>query len=133
MFFHYLLAILITASATGVFVFTIIYTNPRNDSGDLVLINLVYFFLSLFLSLAGFLTLVLYWLSNLRSSEGRATSIEAMHKPKIKFRKSLRHAVLISLTVTGVGLLNSLNLANPLNIILLISASVLIEIYLFGH
>ena len=119
--------------STGVFIFTIIFTNPNDNEGKIILINLVYFFVSGFLSLALFLTLVLYWLSNLVGSEERLTSVEALHKPKIKFRKSLRHAFLFSTAVTGIGLLNSLGFANPLNIILLITATILIEVYFFSH
>lgn len=131
---RYLLpTILITAISSTVFVFTVVFTNPRNDSGALVTINLIYFFLFGFISLAGFLSLVLYWLSNLRSGQARVTSVEARHKPKIAFRKSLRHGVLVSATLTGIGLLNSLDFANPVNIILIILAAILIEIYFFGH
>lgn len=133
MFFYILPTILLTGIASAVFVFTLLYTNPRDDSGNLIVINLVYFFLSGLISLAGILTLVLYWLSNLRSPEIRQTSVESLHKPKIRFRKSLRHGLLISLTLAGIGLLNSLDFANPLNIILLISAAILIEVYLFSH
>lgn len=124
---------LITVVSLAVFIFTIIFTNPKDESGNLIVINLVYFFVSGTVSLAGFLTLVLYWLSNLRSDKARQTSIEALHKPKVAFRKSLRHGFLIALCVGGIGLLNTLEFANPLNIILLISATVLIEIYFFGH
>ncbi len=125
--------IIVTAISSAVFVFTIIFTNPRSSSGDLIVINLVYFFLSGFFVLAGILTLVLYFLSNLRSKEVRQTSVEVLHKPKIRYRRSLRHGVLVALTIVGIGLLNSLDFANPLNIILLISAAVLIEIYFFSH
>ena len=133
MFFYLLPTILLTAAAIAVFIFTILYTNPRTETGNLIPINLIYFFLSGLVSLAGILTLVLYWLSNLRSQAGRQTSVEALHKPKIAFRKSLRHALLVASTITGIGLLNSLDFANPVNIILLISAAILIEIYFFGH
>lgn len=133
MYFSVLGTILLTALSVGIFIFTIVYTNPWDKAGNLIVINLVYFFLAGFVSLAGILTLVLYWLSNLRSNDGRQTSIEALHKPKIRFLKGLRHAILIAATICGVGLLNGLDFANPLNIILLISAAILVEIYFFGH
>jgi uncharacterized membrane protein len=133
MFFYLILTAVLTAIALVVFVFTLLFTSPKDSEGKLIIINLVYFFLSGIVSLAGILTLVLYWLLPSPNKEGRQTSIEAKIKPKLAFRKSLRHALLISLTIAGVGLLNSLDFANPLNIILLISAAVLIEIYLFGH
>lgn len=132
--FVYIFGTIILASVSAaVFIFTILYTNPHNQTGDLIGINLLYFFVSGFIFLAAFLTLVLYWLSNLRAKESRQTSVEALHKPKIRFRKSLRHAVLFSAAICGIGLLNALDFANPLNIILLISATILVEIYFFGH
>ena len=133
MFLYILPTILLTAISIAAFIFTVIYTNPKDSSGNIIIINLVYFFVSGFGSLAGFLTLVLYWLSNFRSEQNRATSVEAMHKPKIRFRRSLRHGLLVALSVVGIGLLNSLDFANPVNIILLISAAILVEVYFFGH
>lgn len=133
MFFYLLGTILVTAVSITTLIFTTLYTNPKDSAGNLIPINLVYFFVSGWLGLAGILSLVLYWLSNLRSKADRQASVQALHKPKIAFRKSLRHAILIATTITGIGLLNSLDFANPLNIILLISAAILVEIYFFGH
>lgn len=133
MFFYNLLTLLVVTLATSVFIFTILFTNPKDADGQIITINLIYFFLSGFVSLAGILTLVLYWLTNLRATDGRQTSIEALHKPKIRFRKSLRHGILIALTLCGIGLLNSFDFDNPVNVILLISAAILVEIYFFGH
>jgi len=97
-----------------------------------IIINLVYFFVSGFVSLAGAITLVLYWLGNWQLKRSRS-EVESVHKPRILLKKSLRHGVLVAGTLTGIGLLNALELTNPLNIILLISAAILIEVYFFGH
>jgi hypothetical protein len=78
-------------------------------------------------------TLVLYWVGNLRLKKKRVADLESIHKPRIVFWRSLRHGILFSTAVLGVALLNTLKFANPLNMILLISAVVLIEIYFFGH
>ncbi len=133
MFLYILPTILLTAISLAVFIFTSLYTTPKDSAGNLIAINLVYFFASGFGSLAGFLTLVLYWFSNFRAEQSRPLSVEALHKPKIRFRRSLRHGLLVSLSVVGIGLLNSLDFANPVNIILLISAAILVEVYFFGH
>lgn len=47
--------------------------------------------------------------------------------------RSLRHGVLLSSAFVGIGVLTALDFVNPLNIILLLSALVLLEIYFFGH
>lgn len=133
MFLYLLATIVFTGISIAILIFTILFTNPRGPNGSLIAINLVYFFLSSFIGLAGLLTLMLYWLSNLKTTETRQTSVEILHKPRIRFRKSLRHAVLVSATFSGIGLLNSLDFANPLNILLLVSAAILVEIYFFGH
>lgn len=127
------LTILITiCSLIALFLITE-FTAPKNLSGGLISINLVYFFLSLFLSLCGIATLVLYSLSSLRLKGKREGSIEAVHRPKVIFKRASRQAILFSLSVTGVLILRALGFANPLNIILVISAAVLIEVYFFGH
>ena len=132
MFLYILPTILITALSIAIFVFTFVYTSPQNPDGGYIPIDLFYFFITAFLSLAGTVTLVLYWLSNLRQDRFERR-VEKIHQPKIIFRRSLRHGILVSATLVGIGLLNALNFANPLNIILLITAFLLIEFYFFGH
>ncbi|HSX58404.1 MAG TPA: hypothetical protein VLE47_04010 [Candidatus Saccharimonadales bacterium] len=133
MFLYILPTILLTALSSLVFLFIANYTSPRDASGNLILINTIYFFVSAFVSLAGFFTLLLYSVSSLRRKSSEKAKVEKIHTPKIDFRRSLRHGVLASSTIVGIGLLNALQFANPLNIILLISAFLLIEIYFFGH
>lgn len=133
MFFSLLALFLVDLSSLGFLLFIVIYTSPKTPSGSLIWINLVYFFVASFLSLAATLTLVLYWLSNLREKQQRKVGFETVHRPKLVFKRSLRQGVIIALTVVGIGILNSLKFSNPLNIILLITAAVIIEIYFFGH
>lgn len=125
--------ILITAVGLVVLLYTAQFTSPTNSNGSLIPINLVYFFVAVFVSLAGSLTLVLYWVGNLRLKKTRSTELESIHKPRIVFKRGLRHGILLSTALVGIGLLNALDFANPLNIILLISALVLVEVYFFGH
>lgn len=125
--------IFITAvSLFGIF-FIIFFTAPQTKSGQFITINLFYFFLSSFVSLAGIATLVLYWLSNLKLGQQRRSSVEAVHRPKALLRRSARQAILFSGAVTAIWVLNIFNFVNLLNIILIISAAILIEIYFFGH
>lgn len=133
MFFYYLPVIIVTLISLVVLVYTSYFTSPTNPNGTLIPINLAYFFVSAFLSLAGTITLVLYWVGNLRLKKTRATELESIHKPRIVFMRSLRHGVLLSSAFVGIGVLTALDFANPLNIILLLSALVLLEIYFFGH
>lgn len=127
------LTIAITTIALLALIFIVEFTQPKNLNGDLIPVNLTYFFLFLFLSLCGIATLMLYWLSSLRLKGKREGSIEAVHRPKVIFKRSARQAILFSLSVTGILVLQSLGFANPLNFILLVSAAVLIEVYFFGH
>ena len=113
--------------------FLLTFTTPKTAEGTLITINLIYFFLASFLSLAGFITLVLYWLGNLRNRDQRTSVVGSVHKPRLLLQKSLRHGVLVAATLVGIGALNAFELSNPLNIILLLSAAILIEAYLFGH
>ena len=124
---------LITILSFSALFFITEFTSPKTASGQLVSINLIYFFLSLFLSLCSIATLVLYWLSSLRLKRKREGSIEAVHRPRVIFKRSARQAILFSLSVTGILILRSMGFANPLNVILIVSAAVLIEVYFFGH
>ena len=133
MFFYYLPVIILTLVSILVLVYTSYFTSPTNPNDTLIPINLSYFFVAAFLSIAGTVTLVLYWVGNLKLKKTRVTDLESIHKPRIVFIRSLRHGVLIATALVGIGLLNALAFANPLNIILLLSALVLIEIYFFGH
>jgi hypothetical protein len=127
------LIVFVTVIAFGGILLIANFTSPQSKEGQLISINLIYFFLSIFVSLAGSTTLVLYWLSNLRLSLQRKSSVEAVHRPKTLLRRSARQAILFSLVVTAIGILRALNFANPLNIVLIISAAALIEVYFFGH
>lgn len=109
------------------------FTSPKTNSGQLISINLVYFFLALFLSLAGTATLVLYWLGSLRLKFERKGGIDAVTRPKLILKRSFRQAFLFSTVIIVILVLRSLNFANPLNIVLLVSAAILIEVYFFGH
>ena len=133
MFLYLLPTILITALGLVVLVYTAQFTSPTTPNGSLIPINLVYFFVAAFVSLAGSLALVLYWVGNLRLKKTRSTELESIHKPRIVFKRSLRHGILLATAIVGIGLLNALDFANPLNIILLVSALVLVEVYFFGH
>jgi hypothetical protein len=123
----------ITFVSIGLWVFVANSTSPQTKEGSLIIVNLVYFFGTLFVSLAGIITLVLYSAGNWQLKKLRVGSVESIHKPRIILLRSLRHGILIAAALVGIGLLNALNLSNPLNIILLISAAILTEIYLFGH
>jgi hypothetical protein len=125
--------ILVTFISIGLFIFVLNFTSPQNPDGSLILINLAYFFGAGFFSLAGFVTLVLYFVGNWRLKRMRRTEVESIHKPRLLLRTSLRHGFLIAGTIMGIGLINALGFSNPLNIVLLISAAVLIEVYFFGH
>jgi len=133
MFFYILPTVVTTAIGAVVLLYTGYFTSPTNPNGSLIPINLFYFFTSAFLSLAGVLTLVLYWVGNLRLKKTRVAELESIHKPRIIFWRSLRHGILGATALVGIGVLNALSFANPLNILLLISALVLIEVYFFGH
>lgn len=124
--------ILLTTSASGVLIFTSNFTTPITSEGSLVPINLVYFFVSAWISLAGTIALVLYCVRSFRLKKLR-NEVGLVNKPKLLFKISLRQGILISTALTGVALLNALNFSNPLNIISLVSAIVLIEIYFFSH
>ena len=125
--------VLLTTLSTGVLVFTLTLTSPTNQSGALVPINLSYFFVSSFISLAGIITLVLYFVGSWRLAKTRTAGTDLLHRPKLILLRSLRHGILIAAAVVGIGLMNALKFSNPLNIILLISAAALIEVYFFGH
>ncbi len=127
------LAILITIFSWSALFFITEFTSPKTASGQLISINLIYFFLSLFLCLCGSATLVLYWFSSLRLKRKREGSIEAVHRPKVIFKRSARQAILFSLSGISILILRSMGFANPLNFILIVSAAILIEVYLFGH
>src|SRR3972149_7147685 len=127
MFLFILPIILVTLFSLGVIVFMLNFTSPQTKEGSVIIINLVYFFVSGFVSLAGAITLVLYWLGNWQLKRSRS-EVESVHKPRILLKKSLRHGVLVAGTLTGIGLFNALELNNPLNIILLILAAILIEV-----
>ncbi len=131
--FLIVLVSLITILSVGSLFFIANFTSPKALNGQLVPINLIYFFLSFFLCLAGFVTLVLYWLGSLRLKLERKGSPDAVNRPKTIFKRSLRQAILFSTVVTGIGILRAIGLANPLNTVLLVSAAILIEIYFFGH
>jgi len=133
MFLLILPIIFLTLGSLAAVAFLLTFTSPQNPDGSLITINLIYFFVAIFVCLAGFITLVLYWVGNLRLSKQRVSGVESIHKPRLLLKKSLRHGVLVGGTLTGIGLLNALELSNPLNVILLISTAVLIEVYLFGH
>lgn len=133
MFFLLLGIVVSTLVGVATLIFTTQFTSPTSANESLIIINLIYFFAAAFISLAGSTTLVLYWLGSWREKNRRRSEIESIHRPKIILRTSLRHGVLVAIAITGVGILNSLKVSNPLNIILLISAVILIEIYFFGH
>lgn len=108
-------------------------TVPQSVKGQLILINLVYFFLALFVSLAGIASLVLYSVSTLRLKAKRKGSTEAVIRPRTILKRSVLQGLVFSACLTTLILLRALGFANPLNVILVISAGVLIEIYFFGH
>lgn len=133
MFFALLSVLIGTLISLSALFFTVEFTSPKAADGSLIIVNLVYFFVASFISLAGTATLVLYWLGNRAEQRVRKSEIEAVHRPKILLKKSLRRGFLLATALVGIGLLNSLKFSNPLNIILLISAVAIIEIYFFGH
>jgi hypothetical protein len=133
MFLLILPVVLVTLLSLGTLVFILNFTSPQTKEGSLIFINLVYFFLASFLSLAGIITLVLYWLGNWRLKRERISGVDSVHKPRLLLKKSLRHASLVAGALVGIGVLNALSLSNPLNIVLLISAAILLEVYFFGH
>ncbi len=129
----FVVVIAATFIATLLWVLVANATAPQTTSGSLIVINLAYFFGTLFVSLAGIVTVVLYSLGTLGLKKTRTGSIESIHKPRAILRRSLRHGILAATVICGIGLLNALSLTNPLNVILLVSAGVLTEVYLFGH
>jgi len=124
--------ILMTLISLVAWIFMLILTDP-SPNNKLAVINLIYFFLTAFLFLAGAFTLMLYWLGNFRLKKTRIGQLESIHKPRLLYSRSLRHGLLLAVALVGTALLKALDFANPLNIILLVSALILIEIYFFGH
>lgn len=131
---RYLLPLFIlTIVSLTVLLYSFRFLSPTNPDSSLIIINLAYFFLSAWVFIAAITSLVLYSLGSFRTKGKVRPEVEAVHKPKIIFRRSLRHGCLLATILIGIGLLNAIGFGNPLNIILLISTGVLIEIYFFGH
>lgn len=130
---YLLLLSFLTIISVSLFVFTGLFTSPTNKEGTLIPINLAYFFISALFSLAGVIGLMLYWLGNLRLKSERKNSPEAINRPKLILKNSLRQGLIFSSTVVSIGLLNALNFANPISVVLVIIVAVLIEVYFFGH
>lgn len=133
MFLLIFLVLLFTISGMFTLFYISQFTSPLTSSGQIIVINLIYFFTSLWISLAGTISLVLYWVGNFRLKKNNFNETRVVHKPKLIFKQSLRHGVLFATGICAIGLLNVFNFASSLNIILVIIAVALIEIYFFGH
>lgn len=132
--FFYLLPLILGCLVSGfVLLLTVVFTSPETRNGSLITINLVYFFLSSWVFLACILTLLLYSVRSFRFRKRGTAEVMLVNKPKLWLRISLRQGVLITTALVGIGLLNALKFSNPLNIILLVSATTLIEVYFFSH
>jgi hypothetical protein len=127
------LSILTLIAGTTFFV-TLNYFPPYlNNPANLIVINLFYFFVSLWVFIACGLTILLYSYRNLTLKKRRKEQIESLHLPKLVLVQSLRQGIIFATAIAGIGLLHVFKLSNPLNIVLLISILILIEIYFFGH
>jgi hypothetical protein len=131
-FFLWPISILTVISAV-VFLFITNFLPPQNKDSQIITINLVYFFLSGFVSLAGGLTLVLYWLRSLKLKRQRSREADGNNYQKQVLKSSARQAIIFSAAVVGILLLKIFNFANPLNVVLLSAAAIAIEVYFFGH
>lgn len=124
-----LLVIIFTLSLTGFFL--IFFFLPPKVGGELVQTNLIYFFTSLFLSLALGLSLMLYSASfGLQKLRGPKLAIRSeINRPKILFRSSLRRGVLFAVLVCLLLLFRLLNIFNILNLVLLLAIVGIVEFY----
>lgn len=124
---------ILTAIFSVFFLFITGFTQPENKDGQLITINLIYFFLAGFGSLAGITTLVLYWLGSLKLNRQRKREIDGSNYQKQILKRSARQGILVSAVVVGILLLKVFNFANPLNVVLIVSGAIVIEVYFFGH
>lgn len=126
--------LIIFTSASGISLALILrYLSPVNPDGSLILINLIYFFISAWIFLASLISLLLYSAGGFTKSKKRRSEVEAVNKPKVIFRLSLKQGFLIATVLVGLGILKVSGFSNPLNVILILSAAILIEVYFFGH
>lgn len=123
----------LTLLSIGFLFFITNFTSPQNKEGQLVVVNLVYFFLFGFVSLAGALTLVLYWLGSLRLKFQRKREINGVNWQRQVMKQAARRGMLISGALVLILILKVFNFANPLNVILVVSGAIVIEVYFFGH
>ncbi|OGY29238.1 MAG: hypothetical protein A3F35_01615 [Candidatus Woykebacteria bacterium RIFCSPHIGHO2_12_FULL_45_10] len=121
---------LLSLFVTSTFAFAyIIFFLPPKIAGQLVPVNLIYFFISGFLFLALGTSLVLYSAGSFLERGGRQDLTKLVNRPKFILRKSLRRGFLFSATVFLLGGFHLLGIFNPLNFVLLILVSGLAEFY----
>ena len=121
-----LLALFLVASLA--FAYITLFLPPK-IGGQLIIINLVYFFASGFSGIAVGLSLVLYSAGSFLEASKRGEMTKAVNRPKAVLRMSLRRGFLVSTTLWLLGGFHLLGIFNPLNFVLLILVGGLAELY----
>ena len=125
-FFLFFLLALFVAAGSGV-AYVVFYL-PVKINGQIASVNLAYFFVSGFVSLASLTSLMLYSASHLLGKRVRLG--EAVNRPKQILRKALRRGFLFAAIVFAYLGFRLLGIANPINTVLLLLIAVLAESYL---
>src|SRR5438874_9066304 len=95
--------IFLTLGSLAILTFIVTLTSPTAEGWALIPINLIYFFATSFVSVAGIITLVLYFVGSWQLRNSRQINVTSVHKPKLLLLRSARHGVLIGVAVVGIG------------------------------
>ena len=120
--------IFLTLLAWGVFGY-IVWFVPPEIGGKLITINLLYFFVSGWIAIAGTASLIIYFASYLFTYEKVKPEQKFLNKPRQIFRISLRRGALLASALTAIGFLRINDVDNTFNVALLVLIALLIEVY----
>lgn len=130
----WLLGLALILFSSGVGLFFLVSFLPPEISASLVMVNLSYFFVLLWLFLASLTSLVLYSASFVFRRLTRKIEPRTEDKrPKFFLKTSLRRSFLFSTLVCVLLVFRLLNIFNLLNLALLVGIFGLFEVYLSSH
>ena len=111
----------ISVIASGILAFILWKFPPTNDTGNIIWENVVFFSISLTVSLNGILGFIIYLFRRL---------IKRVENPRDIFRQSLRQGLFLAFIFDGLLIFQRMEVLTTINILLLTLIFVTIEIYL---
>ena len=127
---RFLIPVIVVALASwAVFAYIVKFTPPE-IGGELVQINLAYFFASGWVGVTTTLGLIFYFLNFLfEETPNKRLDLEEERKPRRALRSSIRRGAVFATALVALGILKIYGLDNLLNSAFVVGIALLIEVY----